>query len=65
MKRIIGFIFVFALTACSGSSSEIDQQGGEKVQAETTAADIGICDSLESFDQFTSPLPADIMYIKQ
>ena len=65
MKRIIGFIFVFALTACSGSSSEVDQQGGEKVQAETTAADIGICDSLESFDQCPAPLPAELMDIQQ
>ena len=40
MKRIIGFIFVFALTACSGSSSEVDQQGGEKVQAEDGIRDV-------------------------
>ena len=65
MKRIIGFIFVFALTACSGSSSEVDQQGGEKVQAETAAVDVGICDLLESFDQCPAPLPAELMDIKQ
>ena len=65
MKRIIGLIFVFALTACSGSSSEVDQQGGEKVQTETAAADVGICDSLESFDQCPAPLPAELMDIQQ
>ena len=65
MKRIIGFIFVFALTACSGSSPEIDQEGGDKLQGGNPSIGIGVCDSLESFDQCPAPLPAELMDIQQ
>tara|TARA_Y100001970_G_scaffold66140_1_gene84516 strand:+ start:1633 stop:2094 length:462 start_codon:yes stop_codon:yes gene_type:complete len=65
MKRIIGFIFVFALSACSGSSSEIDQEGGDKLQGGNPSIGIGVCDSLESFDQCPAPLPAELMDIQQ
>ncbi|MBF82351.1 MAG: hypothetical protein CL522_02995 [Actinobacteria bacterium] len=65
MKLIIGFIFLLALTACSGSSPEADQQAAEKVQREDLSTDIGACDSLESFDQCPAPLPAELMDIEQ
>ncbi|MBN40018.1 MAG: hypothetical protein CL457_05075 [Acidimicrobiaceae bacterium] len=65
MKRIIGLIFVLILTACSGSSPGVDQQGAEKVQRDTTSVYIGVCDSLESFDQCPAPLPAELMDIQQ
>ena len=65
MKRIIGYIFVLALTACSGSSPELDQEGGDKVQGENPSIGIGVCDSLESFDQCPAPLPAELMDIQQ
>tara|TARA_B110000014_G_scaffold10383_1_gene7083 strand:- start:519 stop:980 length:462 start_codon:yes stop_codon:yes gene_type:complete len=65
MKRIIGFIFVVALTACSGSGSQVDQQGGDKAEGGNASAGIGVCDSLESFDQCVGPLPTELMDIQQ
>ncbi len=65
MKRVIALIFLFVITSCSGSSPEVDQQGGNTIEAENATTDIESCDALESFDQCPGSLPMELMDIEQ
>mgnify|MGYP003312914942 CR=1 FL=1 len=65
MKRVIALIFLILLTSCGGSSSDGEQQEANTTEQEATTTDLGVCDSLESFDQCPAPLPAELMDIQQ
>lgn len=65
MKRVTALIFLILLTSCGGSSSDGEQQEANTTEQEATTTDLGVCDSLESFDQCPAPLPAELMDIQQ
>ena len=64
MKRVIALIFLILLTSCGGSSSDGEQQEANTTEQEATTADLGVCDSLESFDQCPDALSKELLDIQ-
>ena len=64
MKRVIALIFLILLTSCGGSSSDGEQQEANTTEQEATTTDLGVCDSLESFDQCPDALPKELLDIQ-
>lgn len=64
MKRVIALIFLIFLTSCGGSSSDGEQQEANTTEQEATTTDLGVCDSLESFDQCPDALSKELLDIQ-
>ena len=64
MKRVIALIFLILLTSCGGSSSDGEQQEANTTEQEATTTDLGVCDSLKSFDQCPDALSKELLDIQ-
>ena len=64
MKRVIALIFLILLTSCGGSSSHGEQQEANTTEQEATTTDLGVCDSLKSFDQCPDALSKELLDIQ-
>ena len=64
MKRVIALIFLILLISCGGASPDGDQQETNTTEQEDTTTEIGVCDSLESFDQCPGTLSKDLLDIQ-